>query len=60
MPVLFNVARDPGERYPIRNGSDEYMRTVSKLITTVKEHNKSITKPGKPQLNWCDESVQVT
>ncbi len=59
MPVLFNVARDPGERFPIKVSSDEYLKNVAKLKLVEAQHRRTIVQPGSPQLNWCDRAVEV-
>ncbi|XP_054160807.1 N-acetylgalactosamine-6-sulfatase-like [Oppia nitens] len=55
-PKLFHMNRDPGERYPISEISKEYKSVFQKFSNLYKEHIDK-TKPGKPQLNWCDRAV---
>lgn len=55
-PILFQVVRDPGEKYPIKETSDEYKNNINKLIELFESHVSSVT-PGKPVLNWCDNAV---
>ncbi|XP_071518385.1 N-acetylgalactosamine-6-sulfatase-like [Panulirus ornatus] len=55
-PVLFNIAVDPGERYPISSHSAEYSSQVPVLLQAVFDHRAKL-KRGEPQLNWCDRAV---
>ena len=57
-PILFNINRDPGERYPIKSNHPEYKIAIKVLNDQVSKHNSNLT-PGKPQLNWCDNAVMV-
>ena len=59
LPVLYHMGRDPGERYPIRMGSREYLENVAKLKVVEEEHKKTLRIPARPQLNWCDRAVEV-
>ena len=56
-PFLFNVERDPGERYPIDKHSSEYRDQVASLRRVVAAHEKDLVK-GKPALNYCDIAVE--
>uniref|UniRef100_H3CVK4 N-acetylgalactosamine-6-sulfatase n=1 Tax=Tetraodon nigroviridis TaxID=99883 RepID=H3CVK4_TETNG len=56
MPLIFELGRDPGEKYPIRFGDKEYMDALSWISPVVEEH-KSTLVPGIPQLNMCDVAV---
>ena len=58
LPVLFNVDRDPGERFPVKTESDEYLREVGLLMGVAAEHEQGMVR-AKPQLNWCDKAVKV-
>ncbi|CAN7937193.1 unnamed protein product [Ixodes hexagonus] len=55
-PILFHLGRDPGEKFPIRAGTKEYNDSIAPILRAYHEH-KSTMVPGKPQLNWCDDSV---
>ncbi|XP_023235609.1 N-acetylgalactosamine-6-sulfatase-like [Centruroides sculpturatus] len=55
-PILFHLGRDPGEKYKISANSAEYKETIAKIRKIVNVH-RSTLNPGKPQLNWCDDSV---
>ena len=57
-PVLFNVARDPAERYPISSKRAEYEEQIAILRTIVDNHKDELI-PGEPVLNWCDYAVMV-
>ena len=36
----------------------EYHQVMPGLLDIVEEHKKNLV-PGKPQLDWCDQAVQV-
>ncbi|XP_072373831.1 N-acetylgalactosamine-6-sulfatase [Scyliorhinus torazame] len=55
-PLLFQLGRDPGERYPIRVSHQEY-EMVMRKITNIVQHHKASLVPGQPQLNVCDRAV---
>jgi len=55
-PKLFHLVRDPGERYLISENSDEYKNVIQKFVNLYEKHINSVI-PGKPELNWCDDSV---
>ncbi|WAR11674.1 GALNS-like protein [Mya arenaria] len=55
-PLLFHVGRDPGEKYFIRPHTSEYKQNIGGILSVVEDHKKHLV-PGKPQLNWCDNSV---
>ncbi|CAF99713.1 unnamed protein product, partial [Tetraodon nigroviridis] len=56
MPLIFELGRDPGEKYPISVLDKEYMDALSWISPVVEEH-KSTLVPGIPQLNMCDVAV---
>ncbi|XP_063684641.1 N-acetylgalactosamine-6-sulfatase-like [Bolinopsis microptera] len=56
-PVLFNVNRDPGEKYIIAIKSKEYKAAMAIINPIVKEHKANLV-PGVPSLNYCDVAVQ--
>ena len=58
-PVLYHLGRDPGEKYPIGKESDEYKTVTPALLKIAQKHKDTLVK-GKPQLNWCDDSVMVS
>ena len=60
LPILFHVERDPGEKFPIRQDSDEYLENVAKLKRIEAEHKNSFGEQGfsKPVLNWCNRAVE--
>ncbi|XP_038664359.1 N-acetylgalactosamine-6-sulfatase, partial [Scyliorhinus canicula] len=55
-PLLFQLGRDPGEKYPIRVSHQEY-EIVMRKITNIVQHHKATLVPGEPQLNVCDRAV---
>ncbi|KAK3730552.1 hypothetical protein RRG08_006401 [Elysia crispata] len=55
-PLLFDLARDYGEKYQIKPHSTEYKEAMKKINTAVKEHLERLKK-GEPQLNFCDPAV---
>ncbi|XP_076469787.1 N-acetylgalactosamine-6-sulfatase-like [Babylonia areolata] len=55
-PLLFQLARDPGEKYIIKPSSAEYKRVMPEIFRLVDEHKTKLV-PGDPQLNMCDQSV---
>uniref|UniRef100_A0A3Q2ZSY4 N-acetylgalactosamine-6-sulfatase n=1 Tax=Kryptolebias marmoratus TaxID=37003 RepID=A0A3Q2ZSY4_KRYMA len=55
-PLIFNLGRDPGEKYPLNVLSKEYQETLRRISPVVQEHQKTLT-PGMPQLNMCDLAV---
>ena len=55
-PKVFNLARDPGERYPLSEKSKEY-KTVVETIRRIADEHRVGMKPAAPQLNWCDRAV---
>ncbi|KAK3085780.1 hypothetical protein FSP39_008613 [Pinctada imbricata] len=55
-PLLFNINKDPGEKYPIRSTTAEYKQVIQNIMPVIKEHLSNL-KPGKPQLNFCDPAV---
>ncbi|CAH1779358.1 unnamed protein product [Owenia fusiformis] len=56
-PLLFHLGRDPGEKYPIKPKTPEYNQVMLTMLKIVDKHMYNL-KPGKPQLNWCDNAVQ--
>jgi N-acetylgalactosamine-6-sulfatase len=58
-PILYNIAKDPGEKYPIKPLTQDYVAPVKILRQIVQMHEQKLV-PGKPQLNWCDSSVMVS
>ena len=56
-PVLFNVDRDPGEKYIISPKSREYKIAMAIIGPVVDEHKSTLVK-GKPSLNYCDKAVE--
>ena len=40
------------------SSSDEYKTAMNDIMEAIEQHHKSM-KPGEPQLNMCDESIQV-
>lgn len=57
LPLLFNIAVDPGEKYPIHPSRQEYHKLMPSFHHIVNQHFKHLIR-GRPQLNWCDNSVQ--
>ncbi|RUS86588.1 hypothetical protein EGW08_005669 [Elysia chlorotica] len=55
-PLLFNLAKDYGEKYQIKPNSAEYKSVIPKITAAVKEHLDHLKK-GEPQLNYCDDAV---
>ncbi|XP_072013586.1 N-acetylgalactosamine-6-sulfatase-like [Amphiura filiformis] len=55
-PLLIHLGKDPGERYPIANHTQEY-KTVMKTIQAIVDDHKTNMIPGDPQFNWCDSAV---
>lgn len=55
-PKLFQVVRDPGERYPIKETSKEYKTVIKKFLELYENHTSSVV-PAKPVLNMCDNAV---
>ena len=55
-PVLFNVDRDPGEKYPISPQSAEYRAAMPPISRVVAAHKAELV-PGEPDLNTCDHAV---
>ena len=56
-PVVFNVNRDPGEKYMLNHRSAEYKAAMAVISKVVKEHQEQL-EPGQPSLNYCDNAVQ--
>ena len=56
-PILFNIDRDPGEKYMIGPKSAEYKSAMSIIAPIVAKHRRTLVK-GRPSLNYCDNSVQ--
>ncbi|XP_064599752.1 N-acetylgalactosamine-6-sulfatase-like [Liolophura sinensis] len=56
-PLLFHVARDPGEKYLIRPSSEEYKQVMPGIQQIVNSHMEYLV-PGQPSLNYCDPAVQ--
>ncbi|XP_033626135.1 N-acetylgalactosamine-6-sulfatase-like isoform X2 [Asterias rubens] len=56
-PLLFHLGRDPGEKYPISNSTQEYKDVIIEIMNVVKDHKDKLI-PGEPQLNICDAAVQ--
>ena len=61
LPILFYIDQDPGEKFPIRVDSKEYLENVSILKRIEEQHKKSFGPKGfsKPVLNWCNVAVEV-
>ncbi|XP_029641081.1 N-acetylgalactosamine-6-sulfatase-like [Octopus sinensis] len=57
MPLLFNIAVDPGEKYLIKHTHPTYHAVMPEFQKIVWKHLKDLV-PGKPQLNWCDKAIQ--
>ncbi|CAN9507163.1 unnamed protein product [Ophioblennius macclurei] len=55
-PLIFHLGRDPGEKFPLRVLTKEYL-DVLKSISPIVEHHKTTLVPGVPQLNMCDVAV---
>ncbi len=55
-PVLFDLFRDPGERYPIPPTQPEYGPALVTIRAAIAAHLASLI-PGPPQLNWCDDAT---
>ncbi|GFS03735.1 N-acetylgalactosamine-6-sulfatase [Elysia marginata] len=55
-PLLFNLAKDYGEKYQIKPNSAEYKAVIPRIQAAVKEHLEHLKK-GEPQLNYCDRAV---
>uniref|UniRef100_UPI00359028FB N-acetylgalactosamine-6-sulfatase-like n=1 Tax=Myxine glutinosa TaxID=7769 RepID=UPI00359028FB len=55
-PILFHLGRDPGEKYPIRQTSKEYIQVVTDMKMFVMLHKRGL-RPGQPLLNWCDDAA---
>ena len=55
-PVIFHLGRDPGERYPLGQGTKEYRTVLIRMKGIAHDHTKSMV-PGKAQLEWCDPAV---
>lgn len=61
LPVLYHLDRDPGEKYPIRINSEEYLRNVKVLKEIERQHRATFPNGfAKPVLNWCDRAVEVS
>ena len=46
-------------RVDCRPNSDEYRSEMVKLSKLIDRHTSTLVA-GSPQLNWCDDSVQVS
>ncbi|KAK7082171.1 hypothetical protein SK128_002731, partial [Halocaridina rubra] len=55
-PLLFNIDKDPGERYPVESHTAEYNQQIPILLNVMINHHRDLVK-GEPQLNWCDPAV---
>ncbi|XP_037085312.1 N-acetylgalactosamine-6-sulfatase-like isoform X2 [Pollicipes pollicipes] len=55
-PVVIDLARDPGETYPLKMGTAEYTRVVSEVWKVMDEHLHDMVE-GRPALDWCDDAV---
>uniref|UniRef100_A0A8C8Z4Z7 N-acetylgalactosamine-6-sulfatase n=1 Tax=Prolemur simus TaxID=1328070 RepID=A0A8C8Z4Z7_PROSS len=56
LPLIFHLGRDPGERYPLRFDSTEYLDALGRISPVVRQHQAALV-PGQPQLNVCDRAV---
>ncbi|XP_022107720.1 N-acetylgalactosamine-6-sulfatase-like isoform X5 [Acanthaster planci] len=56
-PLLFHLGRDPGEKYPIEQTTQEYKEVMPMIMRVVGNHKEKLV-PGQPQLNMCDWAVQ--
>uniref|UniRef100_H2YV45 Sulfatase N-terminal domain-containing protein n=1 Tax=Ciona savignyi TaxID=51511 RepID=H2YV45_CIOSA len=55
-PVVFQLGRDPGEKYSMKSSLSEYKEVVANMKTIVNKHLETL-KPGTPQFDWCDDAV---
>jgi len=53
-PVVFNINRDPGEKYVLKGR--EYNQAMKIISPIVAEHKATLEK-GAPSLNYCDNAV---
>ncbi|XP_012513141.1 PREDICTED: N-acetylgalactosamine-6-sulfatase [Propithecus coquereli] len=56
LPLIFHLGRDPGERFPLRFDSAEYLDALGRISPVVRQHQGALV-PGQPQLNMCDRAV---
>ncbi|XP_033754653.1 N-acetylgalactosamine-6-sulfatase-like [Pecten maximus] len=55
-PLLFHITRDPGEKYLIKQNTEEYRSVMPDIQSAVATHIKHLV-PGTPQLNMCNRAV---
>jgi len=55
-PLVFDLWKDPGERYPIPPSDSRYNDIISSIRAVIQEHEANLV-PGVPQLDWCDDST---
>lgn len=56
-PIIFHLGCDPGEKFPLKTRSSEYVDAFEALQQVVDDHRREMAF-GLPVLNWCDEAVQ--
>ncbi|XP_065191595.1 N-acetylgalactosamine-6-sulfatase-like [Sycon ciliatum] len=56
-PIVFDLGKDPGEKYRLRPHTAQYKAAMAAIQPVVDDH-KSKLVPGEPQLNKCDPAVQ--
>lgn len=54
-PIVFDLARDPAETYPLLTDTAEYRAAVERARKEIAKHNNF--EPGRPALDWCDPAV---
>ncbi|XP_046920140.2 N-acetylgalactosamine-6-sulfatase [Dermatophagoides farinae] len=56
LPLLFHLYRDPAERFAINPKTKEYKENI-KILNKIRDEHQRQLKPGKPELNYCDQAV---